>query len=212
MARKTSPDVPPVKVPKLPHQPRHRRPGIAIVAVAIVMGGGVLAFHTLQQLDDRSPVLVVTRDVPIGQQLTKNDLAVAMVNADDHVATIRGSQLARVVGTRAALDLKQGMLLVRQAITDQMSPVPGQELVAVALKPSRLPARGLRPGDDIRVVPAPQTSAKAPKVTARVDQVRTADTDGLVVVDLLVNAADGDRLAEACAEGQVMLVLTSKGT
>lgn len=212
MARKTlpSPDAPPVKVPKLPDQPKQRRPGMAIFAVAVVAGGGVLAFHTISQLDDRSPALVVTSDVPVGQQLTKNDLAVAMVNADDSVTTVHGGQLARVVGTRAAVELKKGMLLVRQAVTDEMKPAPGQELVPVALKPSRLPARGLRPGDAVRVVPAPETS-KAPKVTALVDLVRPADTDGLMVIDLLVNAADSDRLAAECADGQVMLVLTSKG-
>ncbi|WP_084965784.1 SAF domain-containing protein [Thermoactinospora rubra] len=220
MARKTLPappnseQVPPVKTPKLPRQPRQRRTGMAVFSVALVTGGGVLAFHTVGRLDDRTSVLVMARDVPIGQQITREDVTTAMVKADERLATVEGGQLQRLIGMRAATDLKKGMLVVRQAVTDRVSPVRGQELVPVALKPSRLPARGLRPGDLVRVVPAPDAQtpmpSKAEAVTAAVDQVKGVDADGLVVVDLIVNAGDSDQLAEQSAAGQVVLVLRSR--
>ncbi|MFE3452492.1 SAF domain-containing protein [Nonomuraea sp. NPDC059194] len=186
---------------------------MSILAVALVAGGGVLAFHTIGQFDDRTSVLVMIRDVPVGQQITKNDVTTTMVKTEDRVATVRGSELQRLVGMRAATDLKAGMLVVRHAVTDQLSPAPGQELVPIALKPSRLPARGLRPGDSVRVVPAPdaQEATKGHAITAVVDQVKGDDADGLVVIDLLVSLGDSDRLAEQSAAGQVMLVLRPKG-
>lgn len=218
MSRKTLPppgDAPPVKVRPLPEQPRKRRAGMAVITVALLAAGGAATFYTVRQLDQRSSVVVMVRDVPVGQQISADDLATTMVNTDQTVATVRGTELRNVVGRQASVDLMRGMLLMDRAVTERITPVSGQELVPIALKPSRLPARGLRPGDVVRVVPSEdsqaEAAAKTPRPTAVVDKVKAMDTDGLVVVDLLVNDADADVVASQASRGQLVLVLRPKG-
>ncbi|MBN6050733.1 hypothetical protein JYK22_02210, partial [Nonomuraea sp. RK-328] len=209
--------VPPVQVPRLPRQPRQRRRGLLLFGAIVVAGGGVLAFHTINGMSNRTPVVVVTRDVAVGQQITANDVAATMVGADTGaVGSLPGSELQRVIGMRAAADLVKGMLVQSRLVTAQLVPAADEQLVPVALKPSRLPARGLKPGDHVLVVPVPdeQTTLSrrgaAPGVEAVVDQVKGPDTDGLVVVDLVVANVYGPSLAALAADGRVALILNPR--
>lgn len=213
----TSSTVPPVQVPRLPRQPRQHRRGLLLLGVIVVAGGGVLAFHTINDMSDRVPVVVVTRDVAVGQQITSNDVTTTMVGADNVVVeTVPGRELRRLIGMRAAADLVTGMLVTPRLVTDQLSPTDAQQLVPVAMKPSRIPARGLKPGDPVLVVPAPDVQAEPsksdipPGTEAVVDQVKGPDTDGLVVVDLLVASTDGPSLATLAADGRVALILNPR--
>ncbi|MFI6326531.1 SAF domain-containing protein [Nonomuraea sp. NPDC050556] len=210
MARETL-SAPPVQVPKLPPQPRQRRRGLLLFGVIVVAGGGVLAYHTVNELSDRTQVVVMSRDVPVGQSITVNDVTTTMVGAEDLVATVPGRELPRLIGMRAAVDLVSGMLVQRKLVTDQLVPLGDQQLVPIAVKPSRLPARGLRPGDFVLVVSTPDTpTAKPPKIEGVVDQAKGPDTDGLMVVDLIVKNMDGPTLAALAAEGRVALVLNPR--
>lgn len=221
MARNALPDapdsfVPPVKVPRLPRQPRQRRPGMIVLSVLLAVIGALASYYVVHQLSDRVPVLVMLRDVPVGQQISLQDVTTAMVAVDSTVATLSGHELNRVVGMTAKVDLHSGELLSGSTITDQVRPVVGEELVPVALKPSRLPVRSLKPGDVVFVVPTPgaQTdpgTKPTRPIEATVDRVSTgADTDGLIVVDLLVTTDNSQALARQAAEGQVALVLTPR--
>ncbi|MGP3921314.1 SAF domain-containing protein [Nonomuraea sp. 10N515B] len=213
MVRDTMP-APPVQIPKLPPQPRQRRRGLLLFGVLVVAGGGVLAFHTVNGLSDRTQVVVMAQDVPVGQAITTNDVTTTMVGAEDLVATVPGRELGRIVGMRAAADLMSGMLVQSRLVTDQFAPIGDQQLVPLALKPSRLPARGLKPGDPVLVVFTPDVQTvpvtKAPKIEGIVDQAKGPDTDGLVVVDLIVKNTDGAALAALAAEGRVALVLNPR--
>ncbi|MFC0860949.1 SAF domain-containing protein [Sphaerimonospora cavernae] len=211
--------VPPAQLPNLPAQPRQRRRGWLLLGVLVVAGGGVLGYHTVNGLTDRVPVLVVTRDVPLGQELTAHDVTTTLVGVDDLVATVPARELRRVIGMRAAVDLVGGMLVQPKLLTDRLTPLGGQQLVPVAVKPSRLPARGLRPGDSVLVVAAPDgqavpttKAAATPRIEAVVDQVKGPDTDGLMVVDLIVNGTEGADLAARAAEGPVAMVLNPRRT
>lgn len=209
--------IPPAQVPRLPAQPRQRRRGLLLLGVLVVAGGGALGYHTVNGLSDRVPVLVMTRDVPLGQQLTANDVTTTTVGVDDLVGTVPSLELPRVIGMRAAADLIGGMLLQPRLVTDRVTPLGDQQLVPVAVKPSRLPARGLHPGDSIVVVatsegqPTPTTKAFVmPRIEAIVDQVKGPDTDGLMVVDLIVSARVGADLAARASDGEVAMVLNPR--
>jgi hypothetical protein len=214
--------VPPVTMPTLPPQPCRRRRGLLALGVLVVAGGGLLASHVVAQLDDRVPVVVIVRDVPTGQRITKQDVATAMVRAEETVATVPAHELDQVVDMTAAVDLKSGMLVQSKTITDEMRPTAGEQLVPVALKPSRLPARGLQPGDTVLVVlltddqsgpTATTRSSTSTGIAATVDRVTdAADTDGLVVVDLIVGSSQGSQLATHAAQDQVALVLTPRSS
>ncbi|MFC5829519.1 SAF domain-containing protein [Nonomuraea insulae] len=177
-----------------------------------IVGGMVVAFQTVNRLSNRDEVLVVTRDVVLGQPITEANVSTAMVGGDQTVAMLSGQDLPKVMGMRAAADLMSGTLLQRRMLTDQVTPSAEQQLVPIAVKPSRLPARGLRPGDRLFVMLRPENpavpSVKEPVgIEAVVDHTKGPDNDGLMVVDVLVNRSDAPRLGPLAADGQVALAL-----
>lgn len=229
-AGQTTPQTSSVPIHRLPQHPRQARRGVVALGVLLVAGGGLLSFQVISALNDRVPVVVTTRDVAVGQRISAQDVTTSMVGSDDRVARIPGRRLRDVVGKFAAVDLRRGSLVAPASISDQLRPAPDQQLVPVAVKPSRLPARGLQPGDQVVVVAAsddsgatapeatstrdgkPATAAAQGEITATVDRVSAApDPDGLIVVDLLVAAADGPRLARTAADGHVVVLLNSRG-
>lgn len=203
---------------------RRRRKGMLALAVVMIGLGCLIAYSVVTSLSDRTSVIVLARDVPVGAALAGGDLATSMVSVDPGVQTIPGHQLDEVIGKIAATDLKHGTLLASSELTAQRSPAHGQQIVPVALTPSQIPARGLRPGDHVLVVttqaqagatgsqqPEPDTpSEPSDNVAATVDQVGRADADGKVVVDLLVAAQAGPRIARQAAAGRIALLVTPR--
>ncbi|WP_433501702.1 SAF domain-containing protein (plasmid) [Sphaerimonospora sp. CA-214678] len=202
---------------KAPALPRRRRPAMFLLVVVFI-GLGVLAGqYAYAQLDERSSVVVVARDVPIGQVIGQDDLAAVRIAADPMVATVPAGRLSEMVGRVAAVDLMTGTLLADGHTTDAMTPGPGQQLVPLALKPGQLPARGLRAGDHVLVAaeptdPGQATAGTATKdIPATVDQVSEADPEGTRVVDLLVGPGVGGLIAREAMRGRIALILTSRG-
>jgi hypothetical protein len=125
-----------------------------------------------------------------------------------------------VVGRVAAVDLRSGSLLTHRQITTALTPGQGQQIVAVGVRSAQLPAGNLRPGDQVLVVATPGSggqdaaaSATAPltrDVPATVDRVSAPDTDGTVVVNLLVGADVGPTIARQASLGRIALVVTAR--
>jgi hypothetical protein len=198
---------------------------VALAVLLIVLGGLGGAF-LLTALSHRVSVIVMAKDVAVGQTISQADLATATLAADTAVARIGAQQRDQVVGQIAAVDLKTGMLLTVSALTSQTTPDPGQQVVVVAVKPSQIPARGLHPGDPVKVIPlsddqsatsTPPDAAKgatrpigslpASGVGAVVCEVAGPDADGLVVVDLLVDDRSAPLVAQYAAGGHVAFTL-----
>jgi hypothetical protein len=198
---------------------RQRRPGWIAAGVALLALGVLANVYLFQAASDRTSVVRVARDVPVGQPLTRADLDTTVVALGPEVRAIPGRQLGEVVGRRAAVGLRAGTLLTASQVTAQLTPGPGQALVAVPLKPSQLPPRGLEPGSQIRVVATsgsqdestPQAGQASGKdVAAVVDAVGAPDADGAVTVSLLVADGDASAVARLAAAGRVALVVTSR--
>ncbi|WP_431913449.1 SAF domain-containing protein [Nonomuraea jabiensis] len=184
-----------------------------VAGIALTALGALVAWQVYGVASQRVPVLVMARDVPVGQQLQAQDLRTVALGMDAAVQSVDAAGKSTVIGKRAAVDLKAGSVLSSAHVTETLVPAPGEVVVPVALKPSRLPARGIQPGD--RVVATAVSSAEAGRGLAqdhpaRVDRVGQPDADGLVVVDLVVPAAAGTALARQAAEGQVAIVLQSR--
>jgi hypothetical protein len=209
--------------PELPPLPRQRRRRMFLLAFLLVSAGATLAGYLYTGMSERSSVIVVMRDVPVGQQITAADVGTATVAADGNVATIPGRQLHEVIGRLAAVDLRRGSLLAASEITTALSPRPGQQVVPVSVRASQLPARGLRPGDQVLVIPTPGSGNQADSAQpngatplaqdtpATVDQVSAPDIEGAVRVDLVVDARAGPALAKQASTGRIGFVLTSRG-
>ena len=213
---RTRPDVNgsrPMPTPPRVAPPRgRRRPGLLALGVALVAVGALTAAWLVSTAGQRSPVVVVLRDVPYGAVLTSGDVGSADVSVDANVATIPASQLDSVVGSVAATSLSSGTLLSRSQLTTSSPPGPGQVLVAVAVPANRMPAGGLAPGDRVLVVSTPATdadpSASAPEtIPATVVRVGGVDVNGIAVLDVTAATADGPTLAARSATGRIALVV-----
>lgn len=194
---------------------RRRRPGLWAAGAALVALGGLAASGLVTRAGDRVEVLAVARTVPVGQTINAADVTVARVPADPVLAPVPAAQRDRVVGRVAAVELRPGTLLTADEVTDTAVPGAGEQLVGVAARPGQLPARGLRPGDQVLAVPVPGDQARADEtaagagepVSGRVVQVGPPDGEGVVTVDLLVGQDTGARLAGLASTGRLALVL-----
>ena len=157
----------PVRIGQLRALPRRRRPGMIALAVVLI-GAGILGGAALyRSVNHQVPVLMVSAAVPVGSVVTAADLSTTSVTVGTGVQVVPAGQERQVVGLVAATNLRPGTLLAASELTSALSPVAGQVLVPVALKPSQLPASGLGPGDQIEVYPAPGAQGSSTAVIAR---------------------------------------------
>jgi SAF domain len=202
--------------------PRRRRPAMVALAVALAGAGVLVSAGIYARTDHRVPVVMITAAVPAGAVITAADVATADVTVPSGVRVIPGSQLGQVAGQIAAVSLTPGILLAPADLTASQPPGPGQDLIAIPVKPETLPASGLGPGDDVLVVATPGdqgqagTAAQASSLPAPVRGVVLAvngapDQDGFDVVDVLVAASSGLQVADQASTGQVALIVTKRG-
>lgn len=219
----------PVPAPRVVRQ-RRRRPGLIALSVALIAAGGLSGALLFTASGQRSSVLVVTRDVPVGTALTEADLAPASLALDPVVKAVPAAKKTGLVGQRAAVALKAGSLLSPGQVTAVSLVKTGEQLVGVALKPSQLPASRLSPGQKVLIVSTPDpaqggagatpgagkpgeaASALVPKTLAAtvVAVGVAAPATGVVVVDVAVPAADGPVLASRVATGAVALIVAAQ--
>ncbi|MEV6683921.1 SAF domain-containing protein [Streptomyces sp. NPDC051130] len=209
----------PAAAPRVVRQ-RRRRPGLIALSVALIAAGGLSGALLFTASGQRSAVLVVARDVPVGAAITETDLAPVSLALDPAVKAVPVARKASMVGQRAAVALKSGSLLSPGQVTSVSLVKADEQLVGVALKPSQLPASRLAPGQKVLIVSTPDPAqagaaakpgepAGAPKTLAAtvVAVGVAAPATGAVVVDVAVPAADGPTLAARVATGAVALIL-----
>jgi len=201
--------------------PRRRRPGMIALAAALV-GSGILASTAVYSAaNHREPVLVAKANVPAGALITRADLGTVSVSVGSGVRVIPARQFRQVVGQAAGSALHPGMLLTASVLATRRPPASGQVLVPLAMRPSALPASGLRAGDHVLIVPTPGAQGQsgsaivAPAlsvpVAGIVEAVSTAtSTDGFGVVDILVPYKSGPNLAAQASTGQFALIVTRR--
>ncbi len=204
------------RAPVLPPPRRRRRPALLALAVTMVVLGALGATYLATSLGQTSPVIALAREVPWGQAITAADLVEARISPDPALQPIPYGDRDQVIGMVAATTLTSGSLLTRDALTDQRLPAPGQQLVGVGVSTVQLPTTALRPGDDVLLVPMAAGSAPAGNeagapgaVDATVVRTGPPGTDGLRVVDVLVEAADGPNVAARAAAGLVAIVVVA---
>jgi hypothetical protein len=206
--------------PMLPPPRRRRRPALLALAVVLMVLGALGASFVATSLGRTSSVIAVAYAVPRGQELTAADLVEARITADTALAPIPYADRDKVIGMIAATDLTAGSLLTSDALTADRFPPPGSDLVGVGVKQAQLPASPLRPGDDVLLVPVATgngsaagsgvPAASVPRaIRATVARVGATGVDGLRVVDVLVDAADGPDVAARAAAGLLVIVVVA---
>lgn len=202
---------------RLPRPPGRRRPGLAVLAVLLIVLGAAVAGLLALRIDERVPVLVARQRIGVGEQITKDDLSVARM-ATEGVAVIPADQTGQVIGRYANQEITPGRLIDAGMLKTSGLLTTGQAAVGVALAPGRFPAGGLETGDIVQVVRAVEGTGKviAPRATVAsvVDPSEGTFGSGAnstTVVTVVVDDSVSPAVAAAAMADQVSLVLLRRG-
>lgn len=191
---------------------RVRVPEVAVgVLVTVVFALGAVLWHL--SAVEKVPVLVTASSIQRGEVIDAGDVRVAYVSTDDPLARLDSSQLDRVVGRVALVDLAPGSLLTTSVVAEAAAVNAGDGVVGLSLEPGAYPARGLAPGDRVNVVRTADaaTLGAEPTVVARnatVFDVEELASDRLLV-SILMSEADAEAVAASAGAGGPRLVLVA---
>ncbi|MBT8226208.1 MAG: flagellar biosynthesis protein FlgA [Dactylosporangium sp.] len=210
----------PIAAPRIVRQRRIRGGHLALAVLLVALGGLLAGVAFLASIRVQT-CLAVTRAVPAGTQLTNADITTVQINAPPGLKPIPASDVGEVLGKRAAVSLVPGTLLTAAQLTDQPLAGPDQRQIGISLKPERMPAPALHPGDEVQlVVTASPSSLTATQQTASVTvppEIFSAvvidtgqpGTDGSTVVYVAVGESDAPRVVSLAAEGRITMILTA---
>lgn len=197
---------------RAPRVPRRRRWWLLVLTVALVVTAGTSSYWLFAATDARVQMLIAAREIPFGTTITNADLTTALLATDGPARTVPASERHSILGQTAAATIPAGSFLNPAALRQQSVPGPGEILVGLRAEPGTLPARGVRGGEVVRVVPIDDAQSGVTDLAAgevfdaRVLGVGEPDAQGIVTVDVLVSANVGERASSAAA-GRVVLVL-----
>nr|WP_269328718.1 SAF domain-containing protein [Kineosporia babensis] len=203
---------------RLPRPPGTRRPGLAVLAVLLIVLGAAVAGLLALRLDERQDVLVARSNITAGQQITAENLAVAKV-ASDGVAVIGADQADEVIGRFASAEIPAGRLIDAGMLAAAGLLKSDKAAVGIPLSIGRFPAGGLEAGDVVQVVRAVEGEGKEAAARATVSSVKSSEdgvfgaggSDGSTVVTLIVARDEAVQVAAAAAADQISLVLLERG-
>ena len=197
---------------------RRRQMPLVVVGVLLVVGCALGFADASLSLASHEDVLVVAQPLAAGQVLTTSDLRAVRVSTGTGLEVVPVTAEASVVGRPVALALAAGALLTREEIGAASPASPGEDVVAVGLKPGLFPP-GLAPGDRVQVVPVVTSSsstatASGSPVDAVVLGVESAPaaSGAATVFSLQVAKSDADGVAALAAAGEVSLVQLGAGS
>lgn len=210
--RATGSDRPELPITTAAPVKRERRWSVAALCIVLAVVCALAAAWAVNSASDRTKVLAVARDVPAGDALTASDVTVAEVSADSALTPLPATDKASVVGKRAAVDLRQGGLLLASQLAAGTGLGDDKQQVGVLVKRGQAPAGTLAPGDKVLAVTTPAQGNAAPSkgddssIEAVVVSLSRPDASGAVVVNLAVSTGDGPTLASRASQGRIALV------
>jgi hypothetical protein len=192
-----------------------RRPSLIVASVLLVILGALASAWAYTSLGNAQEVVAVRIDIARGQLITAESLLVVRVGVDPALQTVAGSEASRLVGQRAAVDLKAGQLLVPGAVTSSVVPGQGKSAVGLSLTAAQMPSEPLVIGDKVRIVSTPgaqgDVGTAVPTVfSGEVITVSDRSSDGTTALTVEVDAGTAPELAARSASGKVALVLDSR--
>lgn len=203
---------------RVPVPTRQRRPGLAALAIVLILGGAALSGYLAITSGNKQSVVVLGRDVADGQPITAADLTTQAISAPG-VSVIPASQFAAVAGGgyRASGKFPRGTILNRGMLVGFHVPGTSYASMAVLVAEGQFPPETITPGSAVKVIYTPNgDSAKsandpgavaipglAPGATlldkAYVDHAQRATSGGNAVFTLIVPnddpTADGKKLS-----------------
>ena len=191
---------------------RIRVPEVVVgVLVTVVFALGAVLWHL--SAVEKVPALAAASPIKRGAVIDATDVRVVYVSSDDAVAHVDSSQIRRLAGHVALVELAQGTLLTPSMVSDAATVKPGDGVVGLSLDPGAYPARGLSTGDRVNVVrPSDVADLDArPTVIARGAVVFAVDevSSDRLLISILTSEGDADAVAANAGAGGLRLVLVT---
>jgi hypothetical protein len=178
-----------------PTSRRRARMCLGVVIAALAVGGNLLVYSSL---DHKTEVLQVVRDIPAGELVAASDLRVVTVDVDATVPTVTADDIAGVVNQYARVHIAAGTLMVGVLVQPTPLVTDGQGVVAVEIRPSRIPA-GLRERSRVMLVTVNRDGSTGliteGRVVAHGDS--SGSTDTVMALSVEVNRDDAAAIAAA---------------
>ena len=210
-------------------RPRRADPRALIgVFVTLAALAGSVAFWVSSS--DARPVLVATRDLPVGTTLRATDFTVAYVRMDDALyrAALPADTLDSLVGRQLGEPVHAQQVLARAQVASKVGLAADQVAITIPARPESAADGRLRPGDTVQVlltvIDKTRNEAHTRQILdrARVFEVgrdqsfssssSTAETDSpargsITSVTLAITAEQARQLAEARRTGELDVLL-----
>ncbi|HEY5662662.1 MAG TPA: SAF domain-containing protein [Ilumatobacter sp.] len=187
-----------------PASRRRARVATGLLVAAVAIGGNVLVYSQLGATDQ---VLQVVRNVRAGEMVTAADLRAVDVDVDPSVPTVAADRIDLVAGQFARVYLASGSLIFQELVQPTPLVSAGTSVVAVEVRPTRVPA-GLRERSPVMLVVVPRDTDDEKFVTfghvvSRGDQADVATG----VFGLSVEVAEADAATIAAGDDIRIVVL-----
>lgn len=195
----------------LPTRQRHN--GFIALAVALIVGLAGIGAYLYSTAGAKTAVVMVLNRIPVGQVVQRSDLTTVPVSGP--VVAVAGSNLASVVGQRAAVTLLPDTLLQRAMVTPGQTLPAGQAQVGVAVRSGQIPADGLVAGDLVRVVQLPVKGSVDVQASVLVERAEVFSSrldpavSGGTLVTVVVPEAASTAVAAASGAAAAALVKVS---
>jgi hypothetical protein len=189
--------------------PRDRKPGLAALAVLLIVGGALLTVTLVLRSGGRVSAVEISQRVGAGQAIPLSALKEVQI-AEDGPAFVYWSAAPNLTDYYAAVDLVPGTLLNESMLSKSSAElVPGKAVVGLSLKSSQMPPN-LQAGQRVQVVYVPDNDG-TPRVLSRnalVNSVSGGDTStgsGNVTVAVVVGDNVSPVIAGYASAGRIAL-------
>lgn len=180
-----------------------------LLAAALMAAGAALSVVALEQVDQRSPVLVAADDLPAGHQVGADDVRVVDAAGLEGISTLDGAEQA--VGTTVTTPVTEGALVSQEVLGNEGEQLGSDEAaVGLQLEPGRVPSSA-RAGAEVSIVLTGEGADQS--IPARVQTLEGLTDEaggGGASVDLVVESTYAAQVARAAAEDEVSLVHTAQ--
>jgi Flp pilus assembly protein CpaB len=209
----------PVGRDRLPVAPRQRRPALAILAVLLILVGGLASALLVMRTSQQATVVVAARDIPAGQKITNDDIKQARLGGDT-ANYVGWADKKTILGNSPKLGIPAGAPITSDSLTKGAGPTSDQAQVGLKLTYNQAPVSALANNVHVRVLytPADAATNKLDATTRNQlnDGVVAQDAtvfkmkpqnDGSIFVTLTCSTDDAATISKVQATGSISLIV-----
>jgi len=146
---------------RAPRAARERKPGLAALALLLIVGGALGATYLVVQNGHRVAAIEITQQLGAGQQIPVGALREVQIAPGSGVSYVPWSEASQVIQFFAATGIPPGTLLTSQMVARTNNIAAGKAVVGLALKDGQLPD-GLQVGDRVNIYEVSDAAQSCP--------------------------------------------------